>query len=86
MRRRSAAEAPHLPGRAAQPDAADSHRAPRRRLGGGAASLDTLRVSSLSPVGPGCEVEGRGRDGRGGEDRVARKTWPPTPPPLLIPP
>lgn len=77
MRRRSAVLSPHLPGRAAQPDVPDSSRAPWRRQGGGGASLDTFRVSSLSlrlsPVGPGCEVEGRWRNGRGGEEGVVRK-------------
>lgn len=68
---------PHLPGRAAQPDVPNSYRAPWRRQGGGGASLDTFCVSSLSlgqsPVGPGCEVEGRWRNGRGGEEGVVRK-------------
>ncbi|XP_039725245.1 uncharacterized protein LOC120607399 [Pteropus medius] len=68
---------PHLPGRAAQPDAPSSYCAPWRRQGGGGASLDTFRVSSLSlgqsPVGPGCKVEGRWRNGRGGEEGVVRK-------------
>jgi hypothetical protein len=68
--------APHLPGRAAQPDAADWHLAPRRRPGGGVvAPLDTFRVSSLfqgqSPVGLGWRSKVAGW-----REKVGRKECP----------
>lgn len=70
VRRRSAAEAPHPPGRAALPDASRSHGAPRRPPGGGAARLGARRVSSPSP-GP----VPRGSGTRGRRPRARRKGW-----------
>lgn len=74
MHRRSIAVPPHLQPRATRPDAADSHRAPRRRRGGGAVPLDTFS----SPPWPWASFPWA-RDARskvaGGMGEVGKKEW-----------
>ncbi|XP_044906116.1 translation initiation factor IF-2-like [Felis catus] len=78
VRRRSAAEAPHHP-----PQVGPRCPTPRVRTarpGAHPAAPPRVWVPGASPprppgqsaVGPGCEAEGRGRDGRGGEVAASR--------------